>query len=283
MKSTTNVSFIMTVFIYATVLLVGYWLFSLDIKEPNPQPEKPSTLPLTLNMFQSAKPTIQTIFMPPAVETEVIEKPVVKPIIQPITESKPVSKPKPVAAKPVLKKAAPPAEPVTPKPNVSQTKVIKLKSPKPSKSKVTPAKELVTKPRPTLAAKPNSAATQTTNTEAKVVEPHVNNEVSRQQQANAEQAYLYALRSEILLHAQDTYPRRAKRRRWEGIVTLSFTLLPSGKILGVRIQKSSGRSILDEAATSIFQSKMHNQFQSFPAEITRKEWRITIPVSYHLR
>jgi protein TonB len=115
------------------------------------------------------------------------------------------------------------------------------------------------------------------------VAPQLNRQVSKQQHANAEQAYLYELRSEILMHAQDTYPRRAKRRHWEGVVTLSFTLLPSGKILGLSIQESSSRQILDDAATSILQSKMRNQFQPFPAEITRKEWEITIPVSYHLR
>ncbi len=279
MKSTARLSFIIAAFLYATLLLAGDWLFSLATKEPKPLPEKIVALPVTLNMFQPAPPTIQAIVTPPEIEAKVIEKPEIKPIVKPTIEPKPVQKPEPIIAKPVTKKPALPVQQVVPKPTIVKPKAVKPKPPKPIEK---PVKEPIVKARPTLPAKATTPETQS-KAEAEPIVPPVDIQVSRQQQANAEQAYLYALRNEILLHAQDTYPRHAKRRRWEGLVTLSFTLQPSGKIIGLRIQKSSGRQILDDAATSIFQNKMHNQFQPFPAEITRKKWEITIPVSYHLR
>lgn len=273
MKSTASVSFIIATLLYGILLLVGYWLFSLAINVPKPLPEKTSTLPITLKMFQpeTATPIIQVIATPPEIEAKVIEEPIVepmikpnvKPVVEPIIEPKPALKPEPITAKAIIKKPE-----LTVVPVVEKQKAVK---PKPPKSVEKPVEKPIVK------------AEAQSKVEVEPIAPQENTQISAQQQANAEQTYLHALRTEILLHAQDTYPRRAKRRHWEGIVTLSFTLLPSGKILGLTVQKSSGRQILDDAATSIFQRKMHNQFQPFPPEITRKAWKITIPVSYHLR
>ena len=273
MKSTASVSFIIATLLYGVLLLAGYWLFSLAINVPKPLPDKISALPITLNMFQpeTATPIIQAIVTPPEVEAKAIEEPIVepmikpnvKPVVEPIIEPKPAPKPEPITAKASIKKPE-----LTVVPVVEKQKAVK---PKPPKSVEKPVE------------KPIAKAEAQSKVEVEPIAPQENTQISAQQQANAEQTYLHALRTEILLHAQDTYPRRAKRRHWEGIVTLSFTLLPSGKILGLTVQKSSGRQILDDAATSIFQRKMHNQFQPFPPEITRKAWKITIPVSYHLR
>ena len=268
MKSTSSVSFIIATLLYGALLLSGYWLFSLETKEPTPLLEKTSVLPVTLNMFQPAPPApiIQTIETPPKFETKVIEKPIIEPVelVEPVKPAiEPVVKPKPIP-EPVLK----------PKPIIAEPIIKKIVNP------VKPIAEPVKKPITKAPAQP-SLAPSSIPAKSKAEPPAP--QVSKQQQANAEQAYLHALRSEILLHAQDTYPRRAKRRQWEGVVTLSFTLVPSGKILNLAIQTSSGRQILDDAATSIFQNKMHNEFQPFPKEIARKEWKITIPVSYNLR
>lgn len=281
MKSTARASFIIATVLYSGLLLAGYWLLSLEAKENKPQPKQISVVPITLNMFQPATPTIQATATPPEVEAREMKKAAVKPAIAPTIEPKPAPKPKPepITAKPILKKPALAVEPIVPKPKIVKPKATK---PNPPKLVKKPVEKPIVKTEPTLPAKLTPPEAQSKAEEQPIVQP-VNAQISPQQQADAEQAYLYALRSEILMHAQDTYPRRAKRRRWEGVVTLSFTLLPSGKIQGLTIQKSSGRQILDDAATSIFQSKMHNQFQPFPEEITRKEWKITIPVSYSLR
>jgi protein TonB len=46
------------------------------------------------------------------------------------------------------------------------------------------------------------------------------------------------------------YPRLAKREEWEGTVILRAQVLPNGRVGAVSIQKSSGHSVLDEAAVS---------------------------------
>ena len=99
----------------------------------------------------------------------------------------------------------------------------------------------------------------------------------------AEQSYLNALQKAIVKHAQDTYPRRAKRRHWEGEVKISFTILPNGNIVNLKIVETSGKSILDQAALSIFQEKMQSRFKTFPETIKRETWDITVPVHYGLR
>ncbi|HYQ40440.1 MAG TPA: energy transducer TonB [Polyangiaceae bacterium] len=46
------------------------------------------------------------------------------------------------------------------------------------------------------------------------------------------------------------YPRLARREEWEGTVILRAQVLPSGKVGSVTVQKSSGHSVLDDAALS---------------------------------
>jgi len=44
------------------------------------------------------------------------------------------------------------------------------------------------------------------------------------------------------------YPKSAQRKNWQGLVILSFTILPTGDIDLIQINKSSGYSLLDNAA-----------------------------------
>jgi protein TonB len=44
------------------------------------------------------------------------------------------------------------------------------------------------------------------------------------------------------------YPRLAKREEWEGTVVLRAQVLPNGHVGSVSVQKSSGHSVLDDAA-----------------------------------
>lgn len=46
------------------------------------------------------------------------------------------------------------------------------------------------------------------------------------------------------------YPKLAQKRNWQGKVLLSLSVSPNGKINNVKIYKSSGYSILDQAAIS---------------------------------
>lgn len=272
---TTRLSFIIAVLIYGSLLLGGYWLFSVEVKKPIEPLEETRALPVNLTMFQSTpEPT------PEPTPPETVSQPITEPMVEPETvpepeptpEPKVLPKPKPVPTpKPEPLPEPPPKptpEPPKPKPVVEKPKVT---------TPPTPPKKVTPSPAPTVETTPAKNSKQPPS-EVKPVPP----QHSAQQVANAEQNYLSELRSEILIHAQNTYPRQAKRRQWQGVVTLSFTLLPNGRITGLSIQESSGRQLLDDAATSIVQQRMNNQFQAFPPEIDRKEWKISIPVSYHL-
>jgi outer membrane biosynthesis protein TonB len=131
MKSTARLSFIITALLYATLLLVGYWLFSSTIKEPKQLPEKLTALPVSLNMFQATAPTMQTISTPEEIEVKVIEKPEIKPIVKPSIEPIVVPKPEAIIAKPVIKKPALPVKPVVVKPTIVKPKAVKSKPPEP--------------------------------------------------------------------------------------------------------------------------------------------------------
>ncbi len=276
MKSNSSIAFVISLLLYGLLLLGGYWLLTSNLNKAEPLPEKITAVPVTLSMFQAQETPIETakepikeeIAEPVEIVKEVVEEVIEEPIpavkslpkIEKKAELKKV--PTVVIPKVVPPKVIPPKKVIEPKP------VVKPPAPKekPAVEKVIEKSKPIQSPQPTLP-------------ETKAITPQFSN----QQVANAEQTYLYELRKKIATLAQDTYPRRAKRRQWEGVVTLSFTLLPSGKIQGLSIKKSSGRQILDDAATSILQDKMNNRFQPFPDEIKRKTWAITLPVSYNIR
>jgi protein TonB len=51
-----------------------------------------------------------------------------------------------------------------------------------------------------------------------------------------------------LKNPRPAYPRVAKREGWQGLVTLRVRVLPTGRPESVRVETSSGRSVLDDAA-----------------------------------
>ena len=64
------------------------------------------------------------------------------------------------------------------------------------------------------------------------------------------------------------YPREARARRLFGELRLAVTLLPDGDVESVEVLKSSGRSVLDQAAIRIV--RQASPFTSFPKEL--KDW-----------
>ncbi|WP_040725848.1 energy transducer TonB [Thiomicrorhabdus sp. Kp2] len=278
MKSQSTISFILAAIIYSLVLFAGYWLWATDIVKIETTP-KLTKVPVTLAMFSEPAPIIETPIevktpVEPVVEPivektpEPIEETIEEPVVEPIKP--PVIKPEPVKKKPEPKKEA----------KTESKKVVKKQppkqdvEPKPIQKPVKPAKAVTqSAPKPEV----KTAETQ------KVAKKPAMNSYSTEQVENAEQNYLQALRKQILTYAQDTYPRRAKRRHWEGNVVIKFNLNTEGYITQLKIIESSGRSILDQAALEIFQVKMAYHFKPFPKEIKRKNWAIKVPVTYNLR
>ncbi len=271
MKRTSFQSFVLSLIIYCLILGAGYWLVSREIKN---EPQKLEIVPVSLSMFSIAEPAPQEIPPKPQPIVEPVKplpeppktEPKVEPEIKPKEPPKPKVKPKPVEKPKVIEKPQP----------VKKTEP--KKAPQPEPKKYDPPAPKVEQPviEEAVEAKPvNPSVTKMTAP----TQPRFNPE----QVANAEQMYLQELRSRIVQYAQDTYPKRAKRRHWEGEVKIEFKLQTNGTITGLKIIKSSGRSILDQAALEIFQEKMQFKFKPFPKEIERREWEISVPVTYHLR
>lgn len=281
MKSHSTLSFIVAVILYSLLLAVGYWLWTSYSPKENIV-HKVNQVPVTLAMFSEPTVVKETpIETPESVSKEVVEKakprPKTKPKIEPKPKPIPKIKPKPKTnPKPVKKPPKQLKKVIEKKPKKAQPTKLPKKT---NTIKVTKTKpvEAIKTTKPTKSTKPVVNASKT--------KPVVKAKpaYSSQQVANAEQNYLNNLRKVIMEYAQDSYPRRAKRRHWQGDVIIKFNLLPNGTITAVTIIESSGKSILDQAALEIFQVKMANYFKPFPKEINRKNWSIKVPVGYHLK
>lgn len=68
------------------------------------------------------------------------------------------------------------------------------------------------------------------------------------QQAKSKARVISIIYQELNQHF--IYPKLAQKRNWQGKVLLSLSVSPNGKINNVKVYKSSGYSILDQAAIS---------------------------------
>jgi protein TonB len=81
------------------------------------------------------------------------------------------------------------------------------------------------------------------------------------------------IRDLIVKHLQ--YPPAARRLGWNGAVTVSFVVLENGLARDIRIVKSSGHDILDQAVV-----KTIRQIQPFPRPPAKAE--LTVPIVFRL-
>lgn len=81
-------------------------------------------------------------------------------------------------------------------------------------------------------------------------------------------AYLNSWRERIEAVGNHNYPQQARQKKIFGDLRLMVALYPNGEVKEVRVLKSSGQKILDEAAIRIVH--MAAPYEPFPAEISRK-------------
>ncbi len=236
------------------------------------------------------------------IEAEPVKKaepePVVKPL--PIIKKEPEVIVKPVKPKKKIKPKLVKRKITKPKPGKKKKKVVKKKKKQPKvvrkpiakkvKPKVVKKKKAVTQVRkivrkaPVRKAKAIQRTTRPTPARAIKVptKPRVQTTrpaVNGAQAARVESAYKARLRK--LIAANKRYPKRAKRRRQQGTVRVSFIVYANGMIKNIRAVTSSGHSTLDKAAISAIQ-KISGKLP-FPAGLKRTQWVLTIPVAYKLR
>ena len=75
------------------------------------------------------------------------------------------------------------------------------------------------------------------------------------------------------------YPRIAQLKNWQGTVTLNLNINKNGEINSISLLKSSGYSLLDNAALEVL-NKIKNK--NFLTHIVKTEKIIQLPVTYQL-
>ena len=80
-------------------------------------------------------------------------------------------------------------------------------------------------------------------------------------------AYVDAFRSRVEEIGNKNYPDEAKRRNLQGNVRLLVAILPSGRVKDITVLKSSGHSLLDQAARQSV--RLAEPFMPFPASIRK--------------
>lgn len=93
------------------------------------------------------------------------------------------------------------------------------------------------------------------------------------------QKYLSLIREKI--EKAKVYPERARRDGKEGLVKVEFTILAEGKLKKVKVVKSSGKRILDQATIKAI--KQAAPFPPIPKALRMKETKINLAVVFELK
>ncbi len=290
---------------------------TLEMFQPEPVKPIPVIEPEKISEIVKVEPVIKPVETPVDPEKPVTEAPIesvpepinkadLKPVVKPIhvTEKEPelvvitkkpkkkkIIKPKPVEKiKKVVNKEKPKPKAVSTatikkvKPKVVQKQKKKKKKKKKVLSKPVVQVEKVVRKAPTRQAKIIKRATKSTQHRAVKVPAKPQAQITQRvvNQANIVRVELaYKARLRQLIIANKRYPKRAKRRRQQGTANISFLILANGTVTNIKTLKSSGYATLDESAIKAIQ-KISGKLP-FPKELNKKQWLITIPITYRLR
>jgi TonB family protein len=95
---------------------------------------------------------------------------------------------------------------------------------------------------------------------------------------NVFEGYLTLIRA--LLEEYKEYPLWAQRNNWEGPVGLHFVICRDGKVEDLRVVRSSGFSLLDEAAERTV--RRIGRFPSIPKELAMNRLSLDVPLVFKL-
>ncbi|MDL1971394.1 MAG: energy transducer TonB [Candidatus Desulfofervidaceae bacterium] len=216
------------------------------------------------------------------------KKKIVKTSITPKFKPKPVSKPKPKLSprpKPRPKPKSKPKSKPEPNPKPRQLSQFNFR-PKPE-----PLKELPNHEETSSAAKPHLDTSKTqpeisvspTLAQVSKVNSVPKNSSGAPLSNHASEkdflkAYLANVRLQIERHKE--YPLWARRYGIEGKVIVAFSLKRNGQLEGLKIEKSSGYSLLDKAALKTIRSSA--PFPAFPSGLNKNMITLQIPIYFHL-
>ncbi len=138
-----------------------------------------------------------------------------------------------------------------------------------------PPPDVVAEPAPTPERPVARPATPTVAT-ASVSVPAANLEPRAKQQ---EMDYFSLVNAHLARNKR--YPRKARRARQQGVVTVRFTVHRDGRVSGAEIRQSSGQALLDAATLDLLDRV--SPLPRFPREMTRQSVTVTLPIDYSLR
>ena len=82
------------------------------------------------------------------------------------------------------------------------------------------------------------------------------------------------------LEKHKKYPRRARKRRMEGVGTLFFEIDQEGNVLEYRIEKSTGFRLLDKELEAII--KRAEPLPQIPEELQQAKYEFSVPIDFSL-
>jgi protein TonB len=77
------------------------------------------------------------------------------------------------------------------------------------------------------------------------------------------------------------YPERAQRLGWEGTAEILLRIAADGKVAGVTLSKSSGKSVLDEEALNMV--RRATPLPAAPQDLRGRELTVTVPIVFKLQ
>lgn len=77
------------------------------------------------------------------------------------------------------------------------------------------------------------------------------------------------------------YPRRARKRRQQGVVEVTFVINRQGQLLSQQVVGSSGYRLLDREASEMLERA--SPMPPIPAELRYVQLSITVPIAFYLR
>lgn len=96
----------------------------------------------------------------------------------------------------------------------------------------------------------------------------------------AEALARYRQRLTSLLARQQSYPRIAEMRGWEGEVRLRLRVARKGQLLAVALDRSSGHAVLDDHAAAMLAEL--GALPPLPEAVEGSEIQVVVPVNYRL-
>lgn len=243
-----------------------------DVIEPTAETQEeltPTEIPPVQEAVEEVEPTAPDVASEQPSEVAPAEADVILP-----AEEMPIAE----VAEPAVVASVSPVETVVPQPRPEPPRTVeKVKKPEPKKEPVKRKK---------IARKKAGEAGNQAKTEIKGQADGVEKAAARAatgakgsaRQAGNAAVSNYPGKVRRKLNRAFRYPAEAKRQGLRGVAHVSFTVTSGGGLAGVRIAKSAGSALLDEAALDAVRRAA--PFPAIPAGAGRDKWVFTIPLEF---